>query len=139
MPLLKAYRLAPPDRFASLRAQEGKPLTLAGCWAHLRRGFFVALEQSRRQPGWILRQIGHLYSIERKLRDQRAGAQSRQAYRASRSQMVYARIHRALKRWQNGDRILHMVALLALGWGIGALRMASPLPINRADTSLQVS
>jgi hypothetical protein len=88
MPLFKAYRLAPRERFASLRAQEGKPLTLAGCWAHLRRGFFEALEQSPRQAGWILRQIGHLYSIERKLRDQRAGAQSRQAYRGSQSQMV---------------------------------------------------
>jgi hypothetical protein len=29
------------DRFASLRAQEGKPLTLAGCFAHVsRREFF---------------------------------------------------------------------------------------------------
>jgi transposase len=27
------------DRFASLRAQEGQPLTLAGCFAHVRRGF----------------------------------------------------------------------------------------------------
>ena len=32
------------DRFASLRAQEGKPLTLAGCFAHVRRGFFEALK-----------------------------------------------------------------------------------------------
>ena len=76
--------------FCQPAAQEGKPLTLAGCWAHLRRGFFEALEQSPRQAGWTLRQIGHLYSIERKLRDQRAGTQSRQAYRASQSQMVYA-------------------------------------------------
>jgi transposase len=94
------------DRFASLRAQEGKPLTLAGCFAHVRRGFFEALDQSPKQAGWILLQIGHLYSIERKLRRQGAGAQLRQADRASQSRMIYARIHRVLKRWQRSGRIL---------------------------------
>jgi len=41
------------DRFASLRAQEGQPLTLAGCFAHVRRGFFEALEQAPKQAGGL--------------------------------------------------------------------------------------
>lgn len=108
------------DRFATLRAQEGQALTLAGCWAHVRRGFFEALEQSAKQAGWILRQIGHLYHIERKLRDQRAGAALRQAYRASQSQMIYMRIHRALKRWQQEGRLLPQSSLgKAMNYALG--------------------
>ena len=42
-----------------------------------------ALDQAPKQAGWILLQIGHLYRIERKLRRQNAGAQLRQADRAS--------------------------------------------------------
>jgi len=71
-------------------------LTLAGCFAHVRRGFFEALEQAPKQAGWVLLQIGHLYSIERKLRRQGAGAVLRQGDRASQSRMIYARIHRVL-------------------------------------------
>jgi transposase len=39
------------DCFAAQRAQEGKVLTLASCWAHVRRGFFEALEQAPQQAG----------------------------------------------------------------------------------------
>ena len=108
------------DRFASLRAQEGKPLTLAGCFAHVRRGFLEALDQAPKQAGWILLQIGHLYRIERKLRRQNAGAQLRQADRASQSRMIYARIHRVLERWQRSGRILPQSSLgKAISYALG--------------------
>jgi transposase len=103
-----------------LRAQEGQPLTLAGCFAHVRRGFFEALEQAPKQAGWVLLQIGHLYSIERKLRRQGAGAVLRQADRASQSRMIYARIHRVLKRWQRSGRILPQSSLgKAISYALG--------------------
>jgi hypothetical protein len=41
-----------------------------------------ALEQTPKQAGWVLLQIGHLYSIKRKLRRWGAGAVLRQADRA---------------------------------------------------------
>src|SRR5260370_26816699 len=75
-------------------------------FAHVRRGFFEALDQSPKQAGWVLLQMGHLYGIERKLRCQGAGAELRQADRASQSRMIYARIHRVLERWQRSGRIL---------------------------------
>jgi transposase len=99
------------DRFASLRAQTGKGLTLAGCWAHVRRSFFEALEQAPQQAGWVLLQIGHLYTIERGLRQKRAGPRLRQATRASQSRMIYERLHRALTAWQSRGRILPQSSL----------------------------
>ena len=42
----------------------GGPIELAGCWAHVRRKFYEALEQSPRTSGWLLRQIQHLYRVE---------------------------------------------------------------------------
>ena len=56
------------------RKHTGGEVTLAGCWAHARRKFHDALEaagkgtEARVQAAWILRQIQHLYAIERDLR-----------------------------------------------------------------------
>src|SRR6266404_3715573 len=36
-------------------------IELAGCWAHVRRKFHEALEQSPKTAGWVMRQIQHLY------------------------------------------------------------------------------
>ena len=47
---------------AFAKGREG--IQLAGCWAHARRKFHEALEQSPRPAGWIMRQIQHLYRIE---------------------------------------------------------------------------
>jgi hypothetical protein len=46
----------------------------------------------------MLLQIQHLYRIEKQLRQTKAGAQQRQAVRASQSRMIIERIHRALTR-----------------------------------------
>lgn len=48
---------------AFARSRSGA-ITLAGCWAHVRRKFDEALGQSPRTAGWFLRQIAHLYKAE---------------------------------------------------------------------------
>jgi hypothetical protein len=87
------------DYFARHRGSEGRPVLLAGRWAHVRRGFYEALDHAPKEAGWVLIQIAHLYAIERRLRRQRAGPALRDAYRASQSVPIYRRIHRILRRW----------------------------------------
>jgi len=81
-------------------------VTLAGCWAHIRRGFYEAREQSPRVSGWFLRQIQNLYHIESVLRDQKAGPALRQAVRAHQSRPIVERIGRALNRFKTIGRFL---------------------------------
>ena len=73
-----------------------RPLTLAGCWAHVRRKFHDALPSSPRTAGWLLRQIQHLYRIEAHCRQHHAGPGLREAMRASQSRPLVRRIHKAL-------------------------------------------
>jgi transposase len=79
---------------------------LAGCWAHVRRKFYEALEQSPRVAGWLVRQIQHLYRIEEHLRQHRAGPRLRQAMRASQSRPIVQRIQRAVVRLKGSGRYL---------------------------------
>jgi hypothetical protein len=46
---------------------------------------------------WFVRQIGQLYAVEKKLREQKDGPARRQAIRAWQSQPVLARLHRAME------------------------------------------
>jgi len=71
-------------------------LTLIGCWAHARRGFHEALAETR-LAAWFVRQIGHLYAVEKQLRGQKAGPALRQAMRVWQAQPVLARLHRAME------------------------------------------
>jgi transposase len=48
-------------------------ITLAGCWAHARRKFHEALDQAPPTAGWVVRQIQHLYRVEKELRKKHAG------------------------------------------------------------------
>jgi transposase len=89
---------------------EGR-ITLAACWAHARRKFHEATESTPQQAGWMLLQIQHLYRIEKQLRQTKAGAQQRQAVRASHSRMIIQRIHRALSRIKLKGRQLPQSAL----------------------------
>ena len=79
---------------------------LAGCWAHVRRKFYEALEQAPRIAGWLVRQIQHLYRIEEQLRQQRAGPRLRQAVRASQSRPIVQRFQRAVVRLKGSGRYL---------------------------------
>ena len=87
--------------FADRRSGEAGPILLAGCWAHVRRKFHDALEQSPRPAGWLLRQIHHLYRVEAQLRAHRAGPQLRAAVRAHQSQPIVERLKKALTRLPN--------------------------------------
>lgn len=78
--------------FAKTRGQ----IELAGCWAHVRRKFHQALEQSPRPAGWILRQIQHLYRIESALREKKSGPRLREALRSHQSRPIAERIKKAL-------------------------------------------
>jgi len=76
--------------------REGE-ITLVGCWAHCRRNFVEALQEDRR-VGWFVRQIGHLYGVEKQLREGRAGPRLRAARRASEARPVLDRLRKALER-----------------------------------------
>jgi hypothetical protein len=71
-------------------------LTLVGCWAHSRRGFHEALAETK-LAAWFVGQIGQLYAVEKKLREQKAGPALRQAMRVWQSQPVLNRLHRAME------------------------------------------
>jgi hypothetical protein len=81
-----------------------KEITLIGCWAHARRGFFEAKEQTPVPAAWILRQIGWLYHWEAQLREKKVSAKEREVFRASHHRMVVARLELALKKLQPRHR-----------------------------------
>lgn len=76
---------------------EGR-ITLAACWAHVRRKFHEAKDSAPQHAGWVLLQIQHLYRIEKHLREKQAGPRQRQAVRASESRMIIERLHKAITR-----------------------------------------
>lgn len=84
----------------------GGAITLAGCWAHVRRKFHEALEQAPRTAYWFLQHIGHLYQVEAELRKRHAGPRLRAAERAWKSTPVQERIHRALIKLKTSRRHL---------------------------------
>jgi transposase len=81
-------------------------IQLSGCWAHVRRKVYEALEQTPRTAAWFLGQIQQLYAVEARLREQRAGPRLRAARRASHSRMVVERLQRALVRLRARHRHL---------------------------------
>jgi hypothetical protein len=81
-------------------------IQLTGCWAHVRRKFYEALEQAPRTAAWLLGQIQQLYQIEATLREQRAGPRLRAAIRSSHSRPIVQRLERALIRLRASHRHL---------------------------------
>jgi transposase len=96
------------DGYSAYRsfASQRNGIKLAGCWAHVRRKFHEALEPSPKTAGWILRQIQHLYQVEARLREQKAGAKLRAAVRAHESKPIVERLQRALVRLKSSGRYL---------------------------------
>jgi transposase len=84
--------------YPSFAKQHPQPIVLAGCWAHVRRKFYEAREQTPRVTGWFLRQIQLLYQVEAALRESKAGPALRAAVRAGTSRWIVERLHRALVR-----------------------------------------
>lgn len=66
----------------------------AHCWAHVRRRFYQAIEAGERpvRNRWILHQIGLLYQIEKKLRQQKADPVLRTAVRTWQSRPILNRL-----------------------------------------------
>jgi len=81
-------------------ARHKEHIQLAACWAHARRKFYEAHDQDPLIARWLLRQIGHLYRMERKLRDNRSGPHLRAAVRAHQARPIYQRFHRVLTRFK---------------------------------------
>lgn len=97
--------------YPSFARRSGGRITLAACWAHARRKFHEALEGAPQHAGWLLLQIQHLYRIEQRLRETRAGPRQRQAQRAAESRMIIERIHRALTRLKRSRQHLPKSAM----------------------------
>jgi transposase len=95
-------------------------IKLAGCWAHARRKFHDALEQAPKTAGWLLRQIQHLYRVEARLREAKAGPKLREAVRAHESQPIVQQLERALIRLKGSGRYLPQSLLgEALDYALG--------------------
>ncbi len=114
------------DAYGAYQAMSKKRpgICLAGCWAHVRRKFHEAFRQkeARVRSAWILHQIGHLYRIERQLRESRAGPALREAVRQSESQPILTRLYRVLDNIRPSHRpqsLMGKAISYALGqWGL---------------------
>ena len=82
--------------YESLAKERDGDLILIACWAHTRRGFHEALAESK-LAAWFVRQIGHLYAVEKELRQKKAGPQLCAAVRAWQSRPVLERLRRAME------------------------------------------
>jgi transposase len=114
------------DGYAAYRSfanGRGDTIELAGCWAHVRRKFYEALEPSPRTAGWIVRQIQHLYRVEANLRAHKAGPQLRAAVRAHESRPIVARLKRVLIQLKASGRHLPQSSLgTAMDYTLGQWR-----------------
>jgi hypothetical protein len=86
--------------YGSFARRHPHSLKLAGCWAHVRRKFHEARDESPLRAGWVLRQIQHLYRLEAVLRQNRAGRRLREALRSSESRMIVERLGLVLEKMQ---------------------------------------
>jgi transposase len=82
--------------YESLAKERKGELTLVACWAHCRRGFHEAMAESK-LAAWFVRQIGLLYTVEKLLREKKAGPRLRSAMRNWRSRPVLERLRRAME------------------------------------------
>ena len=96
------------DGYSAYRAfaQRTREIKLSGCWAHARRKFHEAREQTPGRAGWILRQIQHLYRIEARLRETKAGPALRQSVRSHQSRPIVERLRQTLVLFKSSRRHL---------------------------------
>jgi transposase len=85
------------NSFAQNLERKGS-IRLAGCWAHVRRGFFEAREYSP-DAAWVLQRIQTLYAVEEGLRASRAGPEQRLSARHECSRPVVEQLHAQLLHW----------------------------------------
>jgi transposase len=127
------------DGYSAYRSFANKrngTIALAGCWAHVRRKFHEALEPSPKTAGWIMRQIQHLYRVESRLRQQRAGPRLRAAVRAHQSRPIVQRLERALVRLKRSARPLPQSLLgIAIDYALGQWKT---LEVYLADGRVEI-
>jgi transposase len=90
---------------AFAKSREGR-VWLVGCLAHARRNFVEAKDNARLHACWVLWQMRNLYRIERRLRQQRAGPNLRQAVRAAEAKPIMNRIYKAISQMKERRRHL---------------------------------
>lgn len=88
------------DGYAAYPAHAAKHpgVTLAACWAHVRRKFFEALQTGQSLAAGPLKAIGELYAVEKELRDTRAGPVERAAVRQRDSAPILETLRHDLSR-----------------------------------------
>lgn len=122
--------------YASFAGARPGAIILAGCWAHTRRGFYEAREESPKVSGWFLRQLQNLYRIESALRDKKAGPALREAVRAHQSRPIVERMGRALVRFKTRGRFLPKSLM---GQAVDyALRQWSTLQVYLGDGRVEI-
>jgi len=72
-------------------------ITLAACLAHIRRKFYNAQESDYPIVMFVLRLINHLYRIEERLREKKAGPALREAIRSAQSAPIYKRLRKIIE------------------------------------------
>jgi transposase len=86
--------------YQTFAASSDGRVSLAACWAHVRRKFDEAKESAPLQALNVLKQIQNLYLIEKRLRKTKAGPRLRAAVRDAESRPIIERIGKLLRLWQ---------------------------------------
>jgi hypothetical protein len=92
--------------YGAFARARGQAIPLAGCWTHVRRGFYEALESAPRDAALIVPQLCNLYAIEERLRKSRAGPKLRTIVRAREGRPIVDRLEKTLRRWKQQKRHL---------------------------------
>ncbi len=82
--------------YLTMAMHYGESIVLAACLAHIRRKFYDARHTDRKIAAVIIRLIAHLYRIEKRLREQKAGPVLREAVRSAESAPLYNRLHKII-------------------------------------------
>jgi transposase len=102
-------------------------VTLASCMAHIRRGFYDAREEAPTRAGWVLRQIAHLYQLEKMLREKRAGPGLRKVRRQAVAAPILTRLKKVLLVCKSSGRHLPQSAMgKALSYALGQWDALAP-------------
>lgn len=70
----------------------GKPITLVGCMAHLRRKFHESLDNDKSRANHALELIQSLYAIERKMREQQLSTEEKTDIRKKQSKPIMLKL-----------------------------------------------
>lgn len=84
----------------------GYAIELASCLAHIRRGFIESLTEAPIRAAWIIRQLAHLYQLEKKLRESKVSPILRQAARSAQAGPILRRLEKAIHLFQASGRHL---------------------------------